>query len=58
MTKYLMNPVTGSVGTEESWLSEMSEWEVGGGHDHKSRDDQFRTLIEVVKDENGDWVEA
>ena len=43
--KYLMNPATGSVETESDWLAELGTLE---GHH----------LLEVFKDENGDWVEA
>lgn len=58
MTKetYLMNPVTGSVDTKENWLSEMPEWETN--QDGLTAQQQFDTLIEVVKDKNGDWVEV
>lgn len=51
MTKFLMNPATGSVDTEENWLAEMSEWE-------GDQQAQLDALVEVVKDESGDWVEA
>lgn len=44
-TAYLMNPHTGSVDTAENWKAE--------GFTKENSD-----LIEVVKDENGDWVEA
>lgn len=40
MTTYLMNPATGSVDTEESWRSEMPEWE-------GDQQAQFDSLIEV-----------
>ena len=52
--KFLMNPFTGSVDTEENWLSEMSSWD----EDPKECQRQFDTLIEVVKNEHGDWVEV
>ena len=42
--KHLMKPQTGSVDTEENWNAEGYEIENG--------------LIEVQKDENGDWVEV
>lgn len=38
--KYLMNPATGSVDTEESWLAEMPSWE-------GDQQEQFDQLIEV-----------
>ncbi|ENE6639053.1 hypothetical protein ABNR98_004462 [Salmonella enterica] len=52
--KFLMNPKTGTVDTEENWLAEMPNWEatVNG-----TPELQFASLIEVEKDENGDWVE-
>lgn len=52
--KFLMNPATGSVDTEENWLAEMTSWD----EDPEECQRQFDTLIEVVKDKNGDWVEA
>jgi hypothetical protein len=42
---YLMNTKTGSVDTEENWAAE--------GFTPENSD-----LRQVVKDENGDWVEA
>lgn len=44
MTTYLMNPATGSVDTAENWSAE--------GHTVENAN-----LVEVVKDENGDWAE-
>lgn len=38
--KYLMNPATGSVDTEESWLAEMPSWE-------GDQQAQFDQLVEV-----------
>jgi hypothetical protein len=43
--KYLMNPHTGTVQTEEEWQDE--------GYTQENSE-----LIEVVKDENGDWIDA
>lgn len=48
---YLMNPATGSVDTKESWLAEMPKWE-------GDQQAQFDSLVEVVKDDSGDWVEV
>lgn len=56
MAKYLMNTATGSVDTEENWLAEMPTWECEEGQ--PTREEQFAALVEVVKDEAGDWVEA
>ena len=50
--RYLMNLVTGSIDTESQWLSDMTTWE---GDDAQ---EQFDSLIEVVKNSDGDWVEA
>jgi len=41
---YLMNPHTGTVETEQVWTEE--------GHTINNSD-----FIEVVKDENGDWID-
>ena len=49
--RYLMNLVTGSVDTESQWLSDMTTWE-------GDAQEQFDSLIEVVKNSDGDWVEA
>ena len=49
--RYLMNPATGSVDTESQWLSDMTTWEGGDAQE------QFDSLIEVVKNSDGDWVE-
>jgi len=43
--KMLMNPSTGSVDTADNWNAE--------GHTQQNAD-----LIEVVKNDSGDWVEA
>lgn len=51
MPKYLMNPATGSVDTEENWLAEMPTWE-------GDQQAQFASLVEVVKHEDGQWVEV
>nr|WP_318375266.1 hypothetical protein [Enterobacter sp.] len=53
--KFLMNTCTGSVDTEENWLAEMLTWEVN--QEGLSPQDQFDTLIEVIKTEDG-WVEV
>ncbi len=45
MTTYYMNPWTGSVDTKENW--EDDGWD---------QDNSF--LVEVKKDDNGDWVEV
>lgn len=52
--KFLMNPFTGSVDTEENWLAEMPTWD----EDPEECKRQFDTLVEVVKNEDGDWIEA
>ena len=46
----LMNPATGSVDTESQWLSDMTTWE-------GDAQEQFDSLVEVVKNTYGDWVE-
>ena len=48
--RYLMNLVTGSVDTESQWLSDMTTWE-------GDAQEQFDSLVEVVKNSHGDWVE-
>lgn len=52
--KFLMNPETGSVDTEENWLAEMPGW----SDDKEECRRQFDALTEVVKNESGDWVEV
>ena len=54
-TRYFMNPTTGSVAPESEWredFASMTAEEWGG--------ERFEDagLIEVVQDENGEWVEA
>lgn len=54
-TRYFMNPATGSVATLEEWNADFEsmtaeEW---GGETFESAG-----LVEVVQDENGDWIEA
>lgn len=56
MPKMLMNPFTGSIDTEENWLSEMPTWETT--EDGLGPWEQFDSLIEVIKDENGNWKEV
>ena len=51
----LMNPATGSVATLEEWKADFEsmtaeEW---GGQNFEDAG-----LVEVVQDENGDWIEA
>lgn len=53
--KFLMNPATGSVDTEENWLAEMPTWEDADG---KTPQEQFDSLVEVKKDDDGQWVEV
>jgi hypothetical protein len=60
--KFLQNPFTGSVDTEENWFSEIPTWEVdpelSDEDARKERLRQFDTLVEVVKDESGQWVKV
>ena len=62
--KMLMNPVTGSVDCEETWLYSMPSFEVDQDvfTDQRMIDEerlrQFNSLIEVVRDEEEDWVEV
>ena len=51
----LMNPAAGSVATLEEWKADFEsmtaeEW---GGQNFEDAG-----LVEVVQDENGDWIEA
>ena len=55
MEKRLMNLATGSVATIEEWKADFEsmtaeEW---GGETFEDAG-----LVEVVQDENGDWIEA
>lgn len=54
--KYLMNPDTGSVDTEEAWRAEMAAWD--GEETEEERQAQLARLVEVQQDDNGDWVEV
>ncbi|WP_226020018.1 helix-turn-helix domain-containing protein [Serratia symbiotica] len=54
--KFLMNPLTGSVATEDEWLAEMPTWETTS--DGLTPQQQLDTLIEVVKDKDDHWVEV
>lgn len=45
MEKMLMNPVTGSIDTEENWKAEMAGWETGT--DGKTPEEQFESLEDV-----------
>jgi hypothetical protein len=55
---YLMNPMTGSVDTEENWKAEEQAWDTEHGDDEDMGDFGFDTLIEVEKDADGEWVEV
>lgn len=52
--KFLMNPLTGAVDTEENWLAEMPTWD----EDHEECKLQFETLVKVFKNEDGVWIEV
>ncbi|MEM0550501.1 MULTISPECIES: hypothetical protein [Aeromonas] len=54
MARHLMNTATGSVDTEESWEAEILAW----GYSQPAREELFSSLVEVVKDEAGNWVKA
>lgn len=55
-TQMLINPATGSVDARENWLSEMAAWETTP--EGMTPQQQLDTLVEVVRDENGFWVES
>jgi hypothetical protein len=58
MPRFLKHPVTGAIQPEEKWLEEMPTWQehsLDQGR-FRSREQQFADLIEVVEDENGEWV--
>jgi hypothetical protein len=48
--KYLMNPATGSVDTDENWLTDKPTWE-------GDQQAQFDTLIEVASLDGRFWHE-
>lgn len=52
MKVYLRNSKTGKVMSQEEWQHSLSEWEDEGGTSAPS--DEF---IEVVKDEQGNWID-
>lgn len=59
ITKYLMEPNSGSVDTEENWLAEMPTWDCEDDEEESlTQQEQFDSLIEVVKDKNGNWMEV
>ena len=53
MDQYLMNTVTGSVDTLDHWAAEMFTWD----DDPTECQRQFNSLVPVVQDINGDWIE-
>ena len=55
--KMLMNSATGAVDTEENWRSDLdcSAPELLNG---LSVDDAMATLVEVVSDGDGRWIEV
>lgn len=53
-TIYLINPYTGSVDAKVNWLSDMKNWEFDDP-ESPSPQQQFDMLIDVKKDENGEW---
>lgn len=55
MNKFFMNPETGSVDTWENWVEDSKTWD---SDSCASIADQLNSLIEVEKDENGDWTEV
>ncbi len=58
MARYLKHPMSGAIQAEEKWLEEMPTWQeraLDQGK-FKSREQQFADLIEVVEDENGEWI--
>jgi hypothetical protein len=52
--EFLMNTVTGAVDTLDHWAAEMFTWD----DDPAECQREFNSLIEVVQDVNGDWIEA
>lgn len=56
---YLMHPITGFVDTRENWLLDMQNWEPDEvDENNPSAQEQFDRLVEVEKDENGEWQKA
>ncbi|UJD97029.1 hypothetical protein FS593_22255 (plasmid) [Lelliottia amnigena] len=52
MTVYLRSSITGKVLTQKEWQHSINEWDDEGGASDPA--DEF---IEVVKDEEGNWIE-
>jgi hypothetical protein len=50
MPRYLMNPATGSVDTEDNWRAEMPDWE-------DDQQVQFDALVEVACLDGNHWHE-
>lgn len=55
-TVYLMDKETGAVDTKENWLAQMESWVIN--REGLNQQQQLDNLIEVVKNENGDWERA
>lgn len=56
--KLYMNPKTGSVDTLENWKIDTIEFCKAHDMDLSMIDVELAQLVEVVKDEAGDWIEA
>ncbi len=56
---YLMNPHTGSVDTEENWITDSQDWLYANGEimHIKDRWMLIDELKEVEKDFEGNWIE-
>ncbi len=55
---YLMNAHTGSVDTREGWEADSETWPVPNGIlRNQSIRQQMDSLVEVEKDDSGDWIE-
>lgn len=52
MTIYLRSSITGKVLTQKEWQHSLNEWDDEGG-----ASDPVDEFIEVVKDEEGNWIE-
>ncbi len=54
MDEYLMNPATGRVDLADNWQAEMLTWD----DDPDECQRQFNSLVAVVQDDSGAWIEA
>lgn len=58
MTQYYMHPESGAVDTAENWQSDFMDYKKRDALDEWGADTWDAHLVRVVRDEDGNWVEA